>query len=173
MAENEMLEKEDTSIDNISKPYWLEICYSLLGIFIGMGIICYVSLRYDMSLLIPSFASSAVMLFISYNNPLAQPRNVIGGHLMAVLAGIITSHLFINDWWSMTIAIVLATLLMIASKTLHPPAGATALITHLSGYGHNVVGLLFPVLANAIIIVLIAYIINNAVASRKYPMFWW
>jgi len=48
-------------------------------------------------------------------------------------------------------AIVLATLLMILSKTLHPPGGATALIAPLGEYGYSVVGLLVP--ANSLIIV--------------------
>jgi CBS-domain-containing membrane protein len=170
---NKYDQTETTSSDHPIKPYWLESFYSLLGIFIGMGIICYVSIRYDMSLLIPSYASSALMLFVSYKNPFAQPRNVIGGHFMSALAGVITSHLFINDWWSMTIAIVLAAFFMIISKTLHPPGGATALVAHLGGYVHGAGSTLFPVLFNSVIIILVAYIVNNKIASRKYPTFWW
>lgn len=173
MSKYDETKKTNTLSDDPIKPYWLESCYTLLGIFMGMGIICYVSIRYDMSLLIPSFASSAVMLFVSYKNPFSQPRNVIGGHLMSTLAGIITSNSFINDWWSMTIAVVLATFLMIISKTLHPPGGATALVAHLGGYVHSAVSTLFPVLVNSVLIILVAYIINHKIAARKYPTFWW
>lgn len=154
-------------------PLWLESCYSLLGIFIGMGLISFISVHYDMYLLIPSFASSALMLFVSYNNPLAQPRNVLGGHLMSALAGMFTNYFWANEWWAITLAVVLAALLMILTKTLHPPGGGTAIVAHLGAVGHSSYYLLIPVLASSVIIILVALIVNNSVSSRKYPMFWW
>lgn len=151
-------------------PSWIEGGCSLLGIFIGMGIICFISTHYNMHFLIPSFASSAIMIFMSPENPLAQPRNVLGGHVMAALAGIITNYLFSNTWWAITLAVVLAALLMIVTRTLHPPGGATAIVAHLGGCGSSSAFILIPVVANSIIMVLTALIINHFLAS-KYPRF--
>jgi CBS-domain-containing membrane protein len=126
-----------------------------------------------MYFLIPSYASSALMLFVSYNNPLAQPRNVFGGHLMSAIAGIITNYFMANAWWAITCAVVLAGLLMIITKTLHPPGGGTAIVAHIGAVGHSSWHVLVPVLASSVIMILVAYIINNSVATRKYPLFWW
>ncbi|MGI5912224.1 MAG: HPP family protein [Syntrophomonadaceae bacterium] len=62
---------------------WKENLYTLAGIAIGMGIICFTSYYFQVLFLIPSLASSAIMLFMSYNNVFAQPRNVMGGHFVS------------------------------------------------------------------------------------------
>lgn len=43
----------------------------------------------QLALLIPPFGASSVLLFALPSSPLAQPRNVIGGHLVAASAGLI------------------------------------------------------------------------------------
>ncbi|MDD4801933.1 MAG: HPP family protein [Syntrophomonas sp.] len=171
--DSETKEEEEYSAHTYVIPLWLESLYSLSGILLGMAIISYISYRYDAQFLIPSFASSAVMLFFSYNNPLAQPRNILGGHLVAAIAGIITHYFWANSWWAITLAVVLAAFLMIVTKTLHPPGGATAIIAHFGIAGHGSFYILIPVVASSIIMILIAYGINNAVSTRKYPLFWW
>ncbi|NLG32323.1 MAG: HPP family protein [Syntrophomonadaceae bacterium] len=153
-------------------PLWVEHCCSLLGVFISMGIISLISVYYHMYILIPSFASSAVMLFTSYNNPLAQPRNVLGGHTMCAIARIISNYFFGQEWWAISVAVLLAAFFMIITKTLHPPGGGTAVVAHMAELGTNPFLVLFPVVVNAIIVIIAALIINNAISSRKYPMFW-
>jgi CBS-domain-containing membrane protein len=66
---------------------------------------------------------------------------------------------------------------MLLTRTLHPPAGATALIAVLGpqkvyalGYGYP----FFPVLAGAALMVLVALVCNNLSASEEwsYPVTW-
>lgn len=151
-------------------PMWKENLYSLMGIALGMGIVCFISLHFAVLYLMPALASSAIMLFMSYNNVFAQPRNVIGGHLMAVLAAIIVGQLFGPHWWAVAIVTVLAAFLMIITNTIHPPGGGTAIAAFLGCYSPLI--LMVSVMLGTVIMVLAALFINNAISSRKYPLFW-
>lgn len=151
-------------------PMWLENLVSLLGIGLGMGIICFTSFRFQVLFLIPSLASSAIMLFMSYQNVFAQPRNVVGGHIMSALAALLILMIWEPAWWSITMVVVLAGLLMMATNTIHPPGGGTAIAAYLGGYSAGV--LLGTVIVDTIIIVLVAWEVNNMIAHRHYPRFW-
>lgn len=116
------------------------------------------------------FGASCVLAFGAWNAPLSQPRNIIGGHLVSTLIGLICYHFLGNEPWVIGIAVGLAIALMMVTKTTHPPAGADPLVVILGGYSW---GYLFsPVLIGAIIIVCFALIINNLRSNRHYPTFW-
>ncbi|NLB52176.1 MAG: HPP family protein [Syntrophomonadaceae bacterium] len=151
-------------------PMWQENLYSLAGIALGMGIVSFISIYFEVLYLIPALASSAIMLFMSYNNVFAQPRNVVGGHLMAVLAAIIVSQFAGPEWWAVTIVAVLTALLMIVTHTIHPPGGGTAIVAFIGCYSPS--ALIISVLLGTVIMVLTAVVVNNAISSRKYPLFW-
>lgn len=151
-------------------PMWQENLYSLTGIALGMGIICFTSIHFQALFLIPSLASSAIMLFMSYNNVFAQPRNVVGGHLMSAAAAIAAAYFFGTEWWAITLVVVLASLLMLLTNTIHPPGGGTAIAAYLGGYPPLV--LIGCVLIDTVIIVLVAFLVNNLISSRQYPRFW-
>ena len=64
---------------------------------------------------------------------------------------------------------------MHATKTLHPPGGATALIAVIGGPKIHHLGYLyalFPVAAGAVIMLIVALVVNNIPPSRRYPEFW-
>lgn len=149
---------------------WQENIYSLLGIGLGMGVICFSSYHFHVLFLIPSLASSAIMLFVSYQNVFAQPRNVVGGHIMSALAALLALMIWEPNWWSITLVVVLAAFLMIVTNTIHPPGGGTAIAAYLGGYSAGV--LLGTVIVDTIIIVLVAWVVNNMIAHRQYPRFW-
>ncbi|MCF8029730.1 MAG: HPP family protein, partial [Desulfohalobiaceae bacterium] len=61
------------------------------------------------------------------------------------------------------------------TKTLHPPGGATALIAVIgSGSIHNLGYLyaLIPAGTGALIMLVVALLVNNIPKSRYYPEFW-
>ena len=75
------------------------------------------------------------------------------------------------------IAVSLAIVVMHFTRTLHPPGGATALIPIIAGDRINSLGymyVLFPVLAGAIILLLVALLVNNMSKNpkRHYPVYW-
>jgi CBS-domain-containing membrane protein len=80
-------------------------------------------------LVIASFGASAVLIFGAIKSPLAQPRNLVGGHVVSALVGVTVFKLLSPwAWLAAGVAVGTAIAAMHATKTLHPPAGATSLI---------------------------------------------
>jgi CBS-domain-containing membrane protein len=144
--------------------------FTAIGSFLGVGLIAWLNSFYDIALLFPSLGASAVLIFAACHVPMAQPRNVIGGHLVSATAGVLVYQLFGNQWWTIALAVTLAILAMNLTKTLHPPGGATAFIAVYTGQNFDYI--LSPVGLGAFLLVIIAVVVNNLSANRKYPEFW-
>ncbi len=154
-------------------PRLAEGLISGLGGFILIGLLWL--LHNDLSLaavfVIP-FGASAVLVFGAPAAPFSQPRNVIGGHVVAALVGVAVMAIFNNSsWYVMAIANGLAIAAMVLTKTVHPPAGATSLLP-IVGNITSFMWVLSPVLLGAIIIVVLGLLYNNLVKTRHYPAFW-
>jgi hypothetical protein len=84
---------------------------------------------------------SMVLLYGAVRSPLAQPRNLLGGHVISALVGVTGWTLFFAArCLAQAVAVATAISLMHSSRTLHPP-GTTALIAvigleeiHAMGY---------------------------------------
>ena len=117
-------------------------------------------------LLIGSFGASAVLAFGAIRSPLAQPRNLVGGHFLSALVGVSCYFLFPGTPW-------LASCLAVATAIA---GGATALIAVTGGEGIHQLGYLYafvPCLLGALIMLAIALIVNNIPKAQRYPQFWW
>ncbi len=151
--------------------------WTFLGAFIGIGAIGVIQGGHfgemDNVFLIGSFGASAVLIFGATNSPLAQPRNLIGGHLVSALVGV-TIHKLISDelWLSSALAVSLSIVCMQISKTMHPPGGATALIANIGSEKIKNLGyqyVISPVGTGVFILLLVALIVNNIPKHRDYP----
>lgn len=157
-----------------------EVLWSWFSSMIGIGIIGYLSSAYfeprDLTLIIGSFGASAVLVFAAIKSPLAQPRNLIGGHIISALIGVTAYRLFGDIIWvDAAIGVSLAIAAMLITKTVHPPAGATALIFINGGDKMHNLGYLYvliPVGAGAFILLIVALLVNNLSKNRKYPEYW-
>lgn len=151
--------------------------WSFLGAFFGIGIIAFLQSQYLLEqenvFLIGSFGASSVLIYGAIQSPLAQPRNLVGGHVISALVGV-TVYQFVPDvlWLSAPLAVAFSIVLMQYTKTLHPPGGATALIAVTSpgkiadlGYWY----VLSPVLSGCIILFVVALFFNNITKNRSYP----
>jgi CBS-domain-containing membrane protein len=158
-----------------------EILWSWTGAFIGIGACALLSARFfesrDLTLLIGSFGASAVLVYGAIKSPLAQPRNLVGGHLVSGLVGVAACKLLgPGTWIAAAAAVSVAIALMLATKTLHPPGGATALIAVIGGPKVHALGFLYavvPAAAGAVVLLLVALAVNNLSPSRRYPEYWW
>ena len=156
--------------------------YSFLGAFFGIGIIAFIQSQYlfenENIFLIGSFGASSVLIYGAIQSPLAQPRNLIGGHVISAFAGVMVAT-FSPDilWLKAPLAVSLSIILMQITKTLHPPGGATALIAVTSPGKIADLGfwyILSPVLSGCIILLIVALIFNNLTKNRHYPArFFW
>ena len=151
--------------------------WTFIGAFLGIGIIGYFQqnrvAETDNVFLIGSFGASAVLVFGATNSPLAQPRNLIFGHLISAVVGVTVSKLCPGHLWlASSLAVSLSIVLMQITKTMHPPGGATALIATIGSAKIKSLGYMYalsPVFSGAFILLLIALIVNNIPSHRNYP----
>lgn len=121
--------------------------------------------------LMAPFGASCVLVFAAPDSPLAQPRHVIGGHLLAALTGLLLLALLGSSWWSAALAVALAIALMQLARCVHPPAGATPLVVLAGGAGWDF--LLTPVLCGSVVIVACGWLIGRWRGQSPYPRYWW
>ena len=157
-----------------------EIAWSWIGAFLGIAAVSYINYNMieetDMIMIIGSFGASAVLIYGAIKSPLAQPRNFIGGHVFSAIIGVACFKMFSSHMWlASSVAVATSIAFMHATKTLHPPGGATALIAVIvSNKIHNL-GYLYafvPVGLGALIMLLVALLVNNVTKTRRYPEFW-
>ena len=151
--------------------------WAFIGSFIGIGIIAFLQSRLlpdsDVVFLIGSFGASSVLVYGVIQSPLAQPRNLIGGHLVSAIVGV-TVQMLLPDVIYITapLAVSLSIVLMQVTKTLHPPGGATALIAVTGSEKIKALGYWYvfsPVLTGALTLLVVALIFNNITLNRHYP----
>ncbi|MFE3867934.1 HPP family protein [Flavobacterium sp. LS2P90] len=151
--------------------------WAFLGSFIGIGIIAYMQsktlLHSDVVYLIGSFGASSVLVYGVIQSPLAQPRNLIGGHLVSAIIGVTVQKIAPDILWlSAPLAVSLSIVLMQVTKTLHPPGGATALIAVTGSAEIKNLGYWYvinPVFSGVLILLIVALVFNNMTSSRSYP----
>lgn len=157
-----------------------EIVWSWVGAFLGIMAVAWVDQLffsgYDLSLMIGSFGASAVLVYGAVRSPLAQPRNLVGGHMLSALVGVICWKLFHPyPWLAESMAVATAIALMHATRTLHPPGGATALIAVIGSPEIHNLGfyyVLMPATIGPLILLAVAVLVNNVPSSRRYPEIW-
>jgi len=162
---------KETIIDYKEK-LWL-----FLGSFLGIGMIAFIQsiffAKNDNLFLIGSFGATSVLIYGVIQSPLAQPRNLIGGHIISAIIGVTVCQLLPDIiWLTAPLAVSLSIVAMQYTKTMHPPGGATTLIAVIGSEKIKALGYLyviFPVLTGVIILLLFALIINNMTSHRKYP----
>ncbi len=151
--------------------------WSFIGAFVGIFSIAFTqSLNLPVSeniFLIGSFGASSVLVYGAIQSPLAQPRNLIGGHVVSAIAGVTVAQLLPDIiWLTAPLAVASSIVAMQITRTLHPPGGATALIAVSSGTKIASLGywyVLSPVLSGCLILFVVALVFNNITHKRHYP----
>ena len=86
------------------------------------------SARASFPLVAIPFATSIVTVLGSPQAEPAQPRALIGGHLLSTFVGLLTVKLFGPAPWAAALAVGLAMVAMHLTGTFHPPAGIDPLV---------------------------------------------
>ena len=140
---------------------------SALGALIFISLLAFLEHLYDGTIwLIPPFGASMVLVMAVHESPLAKPTNILLGHVLSALSGVIVSYLIGDHFIALGLAVGLAIFVMIITNTIHPPAGANPIIVILTGQGISFV--LFPVAVGAFMLVIFAYLYNK-ILKRNYP----
>ena len=153
-----------------------EHLWTFFGSFAGIALIGLLQSFYlpasDNLFLVGSFGATSVLIYGVINSPLAQPRNVIGGHVICAIVGVTFNYLLPQSWLAAALAVSVSIVLMQVTKTLHPPGGATALIAIIGSEKIRSLGYLYvisPILSGIGILLMIALFFNNITSNRSYP----
>jgi CBS-domain-containing membrane protein len=164
----------------IRKTKAVDIFFAWLGTALGIGATAYLSNRFfeprDSILLIGSFGASAVLIYAAVTSPLAQPRNLLGGHIISAAIGVAMFQLLGDGYLAAGLGVSLSITAMMLTDTLHPPGGATSLIAIIGGYAIKELGFLYvvvPVGLGAVLLLVIALLVNNIPRERRYPLHWY
>lgn len=160
-------------ITNERSPLRVDLKATFIGFIGGFSVIVSLLLLTEKTTynwIIAPFGASCVLAFGAWDAPLSQPRNIIGGHLISTFIGLLCQSLFGYSAFSIALSVGLAIACMMLTKTTHPPAGADPLVVMMGTTSWKF--LFTPVLLGAIVIVLVALLVNNLDKQRKYPKFW-
>ena len=153
-----------------------------IGAGVTIGVLAYITFQSILAgtnyglWLAASFGSSVVVVFGYPENEFSQPKNVLLGHLLCALVGIIFVTLFkiTQDRSIFFIAIGLAVgisvMLMMAFRVTHPPAGGNTIVVMLTQDSFQF--LVFPIMVGAITIIIGGVIYNRFILKKNYPLKW-
>jgi len=121
-------------------------------------------------LMLFSLGGSCVILFGMPSNAMAQPRSLVGGHLIGAATGLAFGQVFGDGLVVMSCAVATALALMMITETVHSPAGANPLIgiSAQSGWSFMV----NPVAIGVAILLIGAVVYHRGWLRRRYPKTW-
>lgn len=130
-------------------------------------------------IVIGSLGASAILEYNTIDSPLSQPRNVLLGQLFSSIIGVSIAKLFALSpnfenirWVGGALAVGLSSAIMGFTKTVHPPAGATALLAVTSDEIMRLGWFLLPLIVLGCSLMLaVACVVNNI--QRRFPVYWW
>ena len=127
--------------------------------------------RTAIPLLLVPFATSIVLVMGSPQVAAAQPRALIGGHLVATLIGLLVVKVTGPGVAAAAVAVGLAIVAMHLTRSFHPPAGIDPLVVVLNGMSWSF--LLVPVAAGACLLAAVAFVWHNLFRRGSWPKRWW
>mmetsp|Transcript_757 Transcript_757/g.1211 ORF Transcript_757/g.1211 Transcript_757/m.1211 type:complete len:463 (+) Transcript_757:2-1390(+) len=169
---------------------WVDSLWVTLGVFILMLILSaadrgFTGIEYrdtSMFALLASFGAVSAMILSAPTSFYAQPRNILGGHVIASVATL-TLDYFVNpeffeiipEWIGAAIAPAITTGLMTKFGLLHPPAVAVTVLYITSDEQVKGLGWMFfatPVLFDCFVAVFFGAALNNLSKYRVWPLYW-
>ncbi|KAI0387158.1 HPP family-domain-containing protein [Hypomontagnella monticulosa] len=167
-------------LGNIAMIFW-----AFIGVFCSIIIIEAVGHsipsfeEHGAPMIIGSFGAAAVLEFYAIESPLAQPRNAVLGQLISSLIGVAISKLFALGpesreltWLGGSLSCACAVAFMALTGTVHPPAGATALLAVVDKGVARLGWFLLPVVfLGCVLMQAVALLLNNI--QRRFPVYWW
>ena len=155
----------------MNRREWLAVLAGAAGGAVAIGAMEYFAARNTIPLMAVPFATSIVLVLGSPEVDAAQPRALIGGHLISTMVGLLVLWVAGPTPWAAALAVGLAMVAMHATRTFHPPAGIDPLLVVVNAMPWSF--LVVPVAAGALALALFAYAWHLAVRRFNWPTRWW
>jgi CBS-domain-containing membrane protein len=121
-------------------------------------------------LMMVPFATSIVLVMGTPDAEPAQPRALVGGHLVSTAVGLVIVSITGPSPWAAAFAVGLAIAVMHVTRTFHPPAGIDPLIVVAQGMPWSF--LLAPVAIGALMLAAFAWLWHAFVRREAWPAKW-
>lgn len=141
-----------------------------LGAALAIGAMEWLSVAMRYPLAVIPFATSIVLVIALPNSRPAQPRALVGGHLVTTLIGLIVVKVAGPHAWAAAVAVGFAIAAMFVTDTLHPPAGINPLLVVSNDLSWPF--LLAPVFAGALMLLAFAFVWHRVVRRERWPARW-
>lgn len=159
-----------------SRKYLFAIIAGAAGGAVAIGCMEAFSVQTAFPLVAIPFATSIVLVLGTPQAEPAQPRALIGGHLISTLIGLLVVKITGPAAWAAALAVGLAMIAMHLTSTFHPPAGIDPLVVVTNNMSWSF--LIAPVAIGAVLLALFAFAWHNLVARGAnrddvWPERWW
>ena len=144
--------------------------FTLVEVLVALVIVAALTAVTHDPWLIPPLAASMALVVGGAHFPLSQPRNVIGGHVMSAIVGVLVGMIGMDSLWAGALAGALALGTMKLLRISHSPAAATAMIAVAPAIPRWEFVVLVGCAAAILVVVGLA---GNKVNGAKYPHYWW
>ena len=141
------------------------------GAAIAIALMELLAARTAIPLLFVPFATSIVLVMGSPEIEAAQPRALIGGHLVATLVGLLVVKVTGPGTAAAALAVGLAMVAMHLTRSFHPPAGIDPLVVVINDLSWSF--LLVPVAVGACLLAALVLAWHNLFRRGSWPMRWW
>src|SRR5262245_37266807 len=138
-----------------------------LGAAIAIGVMEWFSVASHYPLAVIPFATSIVLVIGSPDAEPAQPRALIGGHLISTLVGLLVLKVTGPGAWAAAAGVGLAVLAMYLTGTFHPPAGISPMLVVSNNLPWSF--LFVPVLAGALLLTAFALAWHRFARRQDWP----
>lgn len=155
----------------MDRRYWFAIGAGAAGGAVAIGVMELFSARAMFPLAAIPFATSIVLVLGSPEVEAAQPRALVGGHIVATIVGLIILKIAGPQPWAAALAVGLSMVAMHATRTFHPPAGIDPLLVVVNDLPWTF--LFVPVAAGAVALALFAYAWHFVMRQYRWPQRWW
>jgi CBS-domain-containing membrane protein len=153
------------------RPQLLAMLAGAAGGVIAIGSMEAFSIGREFPLFAIPFATSIVTVLGSPKAEPAQPRALVGGHLVSTLVGLLVVKLCGPTPWAAAVAVGLAMVAMHLTGTFHPPAGIDPLVVVVDNMSWSF--LVVPVGIGALLLAMFAFAWHNLVEGDSWPIRWW
>jgi len=152
------------------RPQSRSTLLSTLTILGALATLAAVGMLTGLPLLFPPLAASMALIAAGSALPLAQPRNVIGGHVVSALVGFTAVALIGSGVAAAAVAGAVALGAMLLLRLSHSPAVGTAVIVGATAPSAPV---FLEVLVLAALILVAFGMVGARLEGKQYPVYWW
>lgn len=153
------------------KWIWLGVVGGACGAAIAVWAMESFAIHASMPLMTVPFGTSIVLVMGSPDLAAAQPRALIGGHLVATLVGLLVVKLTGPGALAAAAAVGIAMAAMHLTRTFHPPAGIDPLLVVVTDMPWSFI--IVPVAAGACALVTFAWLWHLLLRQHRWPLRWW